>query len=347
MGQELNALAIPADLEPLFPARVMGGTRPWGGGMHLGHYFGTVQQCARLQYEYPGDAFCVIADYHTLTSERQPESLADSARTFALDYLALGIDPNLCTLYQQSDVPQVCELMWILGCVSRKARFDRAQAYRAAVHEGQAVSLGLFLYPALLAADVLALRATDVPLAEDQGPTLEIVREVARAFNQRWRTVFPLPCLRQPVAATLRGIDGRKMSESYGNELPVFWTDEQDFEARVMRMVTGSASLGEPIDPDSCSVFALYRLVADAQMTAEMRDGFERGRLGYRDAKRMLLAALRSYFEPFHERRRALQADGSIVDDVLQSSARRAREEAEATLDVVRSAASSMRLASR
>jgi tryptophanyl-tRNA synthetase len=334
MGHELAGLEIPDDLEPLFPARVATGAQPCGHGMHLGHYFGIVRPVARLQFEYPGDAFVVLADYHALAAQDHPERLSETVRAFALDCLALGLDPSTSTLYRQSDVPQVCELMWILGCTARKARLDHA--HRAATDEGRAVSLGRFLSPALLAADFLALRATDVPLGGDQQASLELVREIGRAFNRRWRAVFPLPHLRRPIVPSVPGLDGRTMSAAHGKELPVFWADEDELECRVMRMVTGSARLGDPIDPDSCTVFALYSLVADPAKTAEMRDGLARGRLGYRDSKRMLLGALRSHFARYHERRRKLQADEAIVDDVLHAGARRVREEAEATLDAVR-----------
>lgn len=328
-------LDIPNDIEPLFPARVVAGTAPMSTGMHLGHYFGMVQQCTNLQYQYPGDTFCVIADYHALTW-RQPAPLSDAAQDLALDYLALGLDPGVSTLYRQSDVPQVCELMWILGCAARVAPLERAHSYRESVHKGHTASLGLLLSPALLAADILMLRATDVPLDSDQEPILEMVREIGRSFNRRWQEVFPLPHLRRPPAPTIRGTDGRKMSAGYGNQLPVFWTDEDDFDSRVMHMVTGPASLGEPIDPESCLVFSLYRLVAGQELTEVMQDGLQRGQLGYREAKRMLLKALRSYFGPYHERQRQLRADRSMVEDVLQAGARHVREEAEATLDAVR-----------
>lgn len=333
-----SPLEVPANLEPLFPARLVTGILPRRGGISIGQYFGAVRQYVGSQYEYPGDAFCVVADYHALTAEHRPASLAQSVRATALDYLALGLDPGVSTLYQQSDVPQTCELMWILGCTANAVRrLDRGHPYRTAVEQGHGASLGLFLYPALLAADILTLRATDVALPHGQEPMLEMAREFGRSFNQRLRVVFPLPSLRRPPATAPGGADPRETAAGYHSELPVFWTDEDDFEARVMEMATSAVPLGEPIDPDTCSVFALYRLVADSAMTAEMRTGFERGRLGYRDAKRMLVDALRHHFAPHHERRRQmLQADTSTIDELLDDGARRVREEAEATLDAVR-----------
>jgi tryptophanyl-tRNA synthetase len=304
--------------------------------MHLGNYFGAVREHTRLQYEYPGDAFFLIADYHALTTQHRADVLLESTRSLAIDYLALGLEPSTSTLYRQSDVPQVCELMWILACATRKTRLDQAHAYRTATERGQLASVGLFLYPALMAADILALRGTDVPVGDDQRQHLEIARDIARAFNQEWGALFPAPYLRPTAAPTLPGVDGQKMSKSYGNVLPVFWTDEEDLEARVMHIVTESVSLGDPIDPQASPVFAIYELVADGDGAARMRDGFERGLLGYRDAKRMLLEALRAYFEPFHEKRRELETNDQFVEEVLRAGARRVREETETTLDAVR-----------
>jgi tryptophanyl-tRNA synthetase len=334
--RSLTEFQVPEDLEPLFPARVVSGVQPSGGGMHLGNYFGAVREHARLQYEYPGDAFYLIADYHALTTQHRADVLLESTRSLALDYLALGVDPITSTLYRQSDVPQVCELMWIVACATRKSRLDQAHAYKTATDRGQLASMGLFMYPALMAADILALRGTDVPVGADQQQHLEITRDIARAFNQQWQAVFPAPYLRPTAAPTLPGVDGQKMSKSYGNVLPVFWSDEEDFEARVMHIVTDSVPLGDPIDPEGSSVFALYQLVATADDTAEMREAFERGRLGYADAKQKLLAALRRYFEPFHEKRRELERDEQLVEEILRAGARRVREETETTLDAVR-----------
>jgi tryptophanyl-tRNA synthetase len=304
--------------------------------MHLGNYFGAVREHVRLQYEYPGDAFYLIADYHALTKQRRPELLLESTRSLALDYLALGLDPNTSTLYRQSDVPHVCELMWILACATRKTRLDQAHAYKTATDRGELASLGLFLYPALMAADILALRGTDVPVGDDQRQHLEIARDVARAFNRQWAAVFPVPHFRPTSAPAVSGVDGRKMSKSYDNVLPVFWTDEEDFEARVMHILTESVSLGEPIDADASSVFALYELVAEPSQAGAMRSALKSGRMGYMEAKRKLLQALHTYFASYREKRRELEADEEFVEDVLREGARRAREETEATLDAVR-----------
>jgi tryptophanyl-tRNA synthetase len=218
----------------------------------------------------------------------------------------------------------------------RKTRLDRAHNRRELSDGPSRASIGAFLYPALLAADVLALRATDVLLQRDQESALEIMREIGRSFNRRWRAVFPLPHMRRPTPPMVRGVDGRKMSTGYRNELPVFWHDDRELETRVMHMVTGSTALGDPVDPDACAVFELYQLLVDRDSAALMGDGLRRGQLGYREAKRMLLSALREYFQPYQERRRRLEADPAVIEDVLKAGARRVREEVETTLDAVR-----------
>lgn len=336
MPTEVNPVFIPDELEPLFPARVVSGVQPSPFGIHLGNYFGAVVTHIRLQHEYPGDSFYLIADYHAFTAERDPEAIRTGTTCLALDYLAAGLDPDKSTLYRQSDVPQICELMWLLACITRKTRLDRAHAYQTATTRGELPSAGLFLYPALMAADILSLRGTDVPVGHDQQQHLEITREIARAFNGLWGSVFPVPYQRPTTTPLVLGIDGQKMSKSYQNTLPVFWDDSEAFEARVNHIVTESTALGEPTDPERSTVFSLYQLVAAPDKISEMRNGLADGSLGFAEAKRLLLDALDQYFAPLHEKRRELAGDGEYVTDVLREGARRVREEAEATLDIVR-----------
>jgi tryptophanyl-tRNA synthetase len=329
-------LVFPQDLEPLFPARVVSGVQPSAGGIHLGNYFGAVATHVRLQNEYPGDAFYLIADYHALTTQHNGDLLRNSTADIALDYLGAGIDPVKSTLYRQSDVPQLCELMWVLMCATRKSRLDKAHAYQTATSHGKLPSVGLFLYPALMAADILALRGTDVPVGHDQQQHLEITRDIARSFNSLWGSVFPIPYLRPTTTPIVPGIDGEKMSKSYDNTLPVFWDDEEWFEARVKHIVTASTALGDAIDPETSTVFSLYRLVAPADKVADMRTRLADGTLGFSEAKQALLSALTEYFTPLHERRRELASEPDYVEDILRDGARRVREEAEVTLDAVR-----------
>ncbi len=329
-------IELPEQMDTLFPARVVSGVQPSAGGMHLGNYFGAVAAHVRLQSEYPGDAFYFIADYHALTTTQDGNHLRASTGEIALDYLGAGIDPVKSTLYRQSDVPQVCELMWVLMCATRKSHLDKAHAYQTAKRRGELPSVGLFLYPGLMAADILALRGTDVPVGHDQQQHLEIARDAARAFNAAWEPVFPAPYLRATNVPTVPGTDGRKMSRIYSNTLPVFWEDEEGFAARVRHIITASVPIGERIDPEESTVFDLYRLVASPEQAKEMGDGFAAGSLGFAEAKRLLLAALTEFFLPLQDRRRKYAAEPEFVEEVLREGARRAREEAEATLDVVR-----------
>lgn len=329
-------IEIPEQLETLFPARVVSGVQPSSGGMHLGNYFGAVAAHVRLQSEYPGDAFYFIADYHALTTQQDGERLRANTEQIALDYLGAGIDPVKSTLYRQSDVPQVCELMWMLMCATRKSHLDKAHAYQTAKRRGELPSVGLFLYPGLMAADILALRGTDVPVGHDQQQHLEIARDAARAFNAAWGPVFPAPYLRAGNVPVVPGIDGRKMSRTYSNTLPVFWEDEEGFEARVRHIVTAPVPMGEETDPEASTVFNLYKLVASSEQVEEMRAGLSSGSLGFAEAKGRLQAALTDFFLPLRERRREYAAEPEFVEEVLREGARRAREEAEATLDVVR-----------
>ena len=331
-------LEIPEPSEPLFPARIVSGVQPSGGPMDLSTYFGAVREHTRLQYEYPGDAFFLIADYHALTAQPRPECLRADTEALALDYLALGLDPSTSTLYRQSDVPQVCELMWILACATRKAMLDDAPAYAPAQDRDDQASLGLFLYPALMTADILALRGTDVPVGNDQRQHLEIARRVADEFNQRWSTVFPMPRLRSGVAATTlpRPPGGHGAGKSNASALPVFWADETAFEALVTQTVTESLAPGKPADPAASPVLACYGLLAPPDDAEDLRRALEAGNISPADVTQRLLQALRSYFAPFHEKRREIAADGELAEEVLRVGARRVRAEAEETLDAVR-----------
>jgi tryptophanyl-tRNA synthetase len=330
-------LEIPEPSEPLFPARIVSGVQPSGGGMDLGTYFGAVREHTRLQYEYPGDAFFLIADYHALTAQQRPECLRAGTEALAVDYLALGLDPCASTLYRQSDVPQVCELMWILACATRRAMLDDAPAYVPAQGQEDQDSLGLFLYPALMTADILALRGTDVPVGNDQRQHLEIACRVATAFNRRWSTVFPMPRLRSgPTATALPRLKGQRTNNIDGSTLPVFWADEAAVEACVRQMVKESPRQREPADPNASQVLALYGLLAATDDVEDLCCALAAGSIGPAEVAHRLLQALRSHFAPFREKRREIAADGELVEEVLRVGARRVRAEAEETLDAVR-----------
>jgi tryptophanyl-tRNA synthetase len=321
----------------LFAPRVLSGVQP-SGALHLGNFYGAIEQHIALQHEYPGESFYFIANYHALTTIHDANELVKQSWNVALDYLALGLDPTKSTFYRQTDVPQVCELMWILSCVTGKGLLDRGHAYKEKIDKGLVPSVGLFLYPELMAADILAVRSTIVPVGNDQVQHLEITRDIANSFNYTFgRDVFPSPEAKLNAAATVPGIDGQKMSKSYENTIPIFANDE-DLKAKVMHIKTSSVSLATPLIPDGDTVFTLYSLVSTPQQRVEMRERYLSGDIGYRQAKVELLANLITYFEPFRERRQDLANDLDQVEDILRDGALRARQEIAETLETVREA---------
>jgi tryptophanyl-tRNA synthetase len=337
LNQNLLPIASTTDRQPLFPGRLVGGAQPSPSGLHIGHYFNFVREYRRLQHQYPGDSFCIVADLHTLAYSRRHDPLTDLGRQCALDYLALGVDPNLSSIYRQSDVPQVCELLWILACITQKARLDRSLAHRLMPKDTRrGTTLGVFLSPVLLTADVLALRGTDMPFGPDHSLLFELVRETAHAFNRAWRPIFPDVYSRNAQPDSMPGTDGHRMTADRRNAIPLFWADEDALLESVRSIVTGPTPTGAPVDPDRTPIFEMYRLVASADDADDMREAFTEGKLSYRDAKKQLADRLQIYFAPFRRRREALRKDMASIDDVLAAGAERAREEVAATMEAVR-----------
>jgi tryptophanyl-tRNA synthetase len=315
--------------------RVLSGIQP-SGVLHVGNYFGATRQHIEYQDRFPGEAFYFIADYHSLTTVGDPQTLADQSRGVAIDYLALGLDSEKATFYRQSDVPEVTELTWVLSCVTGKGLLDRAVSYKDKVQQGINPSVGLFTYPMLMAADILIVRSTMVPVGQDQTQHLEITRDIAGSFNSAYNTdLFPMPDTLLNDAAIVPGIDGRKMSKSYDNAVPIFAT-EAEIKAKVKRVKTSSTALGDPIDPDTDTVFQLFRLFGHPDEVEELRNGYLAGEIGYGKSKEMLRSVMTGYFEPYRARREELENDPDYVEDVLREGAKRARAEARITLDRVR-----------
>src|SRR5829696_7605394 len=258
--------------------RILSGVQP-SGKLHLGNYFGAIQQHIALQDQ--GEAFYFVADYHALTTLKDAEAkeadaahkanrkewksareiLAENVRDVALDYLALGLDPAKATFYRQSDIPEVTELAWVLGTVTGMGLLERAHSYKDKVAQGIAASVGLFTYPVLMAADILIVRSNLVPVGKDQVQHLEMTRDMAGYFNQSYGEVFPEPREKHGVAAVVPGTDGRKMSKSYGNTIDIF-AEGKALRKAVMGVVTDSTPAEQPKDPETNNVFALYKLFA-------------------------------------------------------------------------------------
>jgi tryptophanyl-tRNA synthetase len=316
--------------------RVLSGIQP-SGKLHLGNYFGMMKPALELQNQ--GQAFLFIANYHALTTVSDAAALRQGTLDVALDFLACGLDPSRTIFFRQSDVPEVTELTWLLSVVTPMGLLERCHSYKDKVAKGIAPSHGLFAYPVLMAADILAYQSNLVPVGKDQKQHVEVTRDIAIRFNSEVkRDVFaiPEPVIRESVAV-VPGIDGQKMSKSYNNHIELF-APEKETKARIMRVVTDSTPLEQPKDPDKCNVFALYRLFATEAQVAEMAAKYRAGGFGYGEAKKALFAIFWEVFAPFRQRRAELAGDLGHVESVLRHGAERARAEARKTLNAARAA---------
>lgn len=315
--------------------RIVSGLQP-SGPLHIGNYFGTIRPAVSLQAK--GQAFYFIADLHALTTVRDPAALRRYSRDATLDLLAAGVDPARAVLFRQSDVPEVTELAWILSTVTPIALLERAHAFKDRVARGIPASHAVFSYPVLMAADVLLYGADLIPVGRDQAQHVEIARDIATKLNTTYGPIFNLP--RASVleeVAVVPGIDGQKMSKSYGNTIALGLSGAT-LRKRVMEIVTDSASVTEPKDPARSTIIALYRLVASAEDVRRMEDEFRTGGVGYAEFKRRLFEALEAHFESFRARRDVLARDPGELDRLLEGGANRARAAAEDTMSRVREA---------
>jgi tryptophanyl-tRNA synthetase len=317
--------------------RILSGIQPSGGGvLHIGNYFGMMNQAIALQNE--GEAFYFIADYHALTSVRDPDVLRENVRRVAVDFLAAGLDPERAALFKQSDVPQVTELTWVLSTVAPKGLLERAHSYKDKLARGLAPTVGLFSYPVLMAADILIYDSDIVPVGKDQKQHIEMTRDLAGKMNEQFGQIFKLPEARiNPETQVVPGLDGQKMSKSYGNNIDIFG-DEKETRKRVMNIVTDSTPVEAPKDPIKSTIFQLYSLFASKDEIASMRERFEKGGTGYGDFKKELFEKLWEYFSPMRKRRAKILADKLYVDNVLVRGAKRANEVADEVMTRVRAA---------
>ncbi|NLX05608.1 MAG: tryptophan--tRNA ligase [Phycisphaerae bacterium] len=315
--------------------RVLSGIQP-SGKLHLGNYYGAMQQHLELQREHEGLYF--IANYHALTTLRDPELLVRYTQDVALDYLALGLDPARTIFFRQSDVPQVTELSWILSTITPMGLLQRCVSYKEKLERGIPADHGLFAYPVLMAADILIYKSELVPVGKDQKQHIEVTQDIAQKFNQTYGEILVIPKERTlESTAVVPGLDGQKMSKSYDNTIEIF-ADPKTIKRKVMSIVTDSTPLEEPKDPDRCNVMALLRLVADPSERTEWEQRYRQGGTGYGHAKKRLIELLVEYFQPYREKRAELEKDPAYVESVLQDGARRARALAEPTLREVREA---------
>ena len=318
--------------------RVLSGTKPTGGNLHLGNYFGALRQFVELQEEHD-TALYFVADYHSMTTVRNAAERRHNTQAVALDYLAAGLDPERAILFRQSDLPEVTELTWILSSIAPMGMLERAHAYKAAMDKGEDVDHGLFTYPVLMAADILLYGSDLVPVGRDQKQHIEMARDMAQRFNRIYETealILPEPYILDDTAAVV-GADGRKMSKSYGNTIAMF-AAKGAVKKSVMGIVTDSTPVEHPKDTNQ-ALFELWSLFATESEREEMFARAERGGLGYGDVKKDLLARLMDYFEPMRTRRAELEQKPDEIEAILRFGAGRARELATPVLEACRAAA--------
>ena len=306
--------------------RVLSGIQP-SGQLHLGNYAGAIRQFVEMQHTH--EMFIFVAAYHALTSSRDPQALRDNTRQVVVDYIAFGLDPQRVHLYRQQDVPAVTELAWLLGCVCPKHMMDKATSYKDKTAKGLAATIGLYTYPILQAADILAVDPDVVPVGEDQRQHLEITRDLAQKFNHHYGEVFKMPeMIIRDGAGVVPGVDGQKMSKSYGNTIDPFM-EEKPLRKRIMKIQTDSTPVEEPKDPDACTVFQIFRALAggDDPRTTELANRYRQGGMGYGEAKQALFELILDHFSDARAKRKELMADPTYVDEILRNGAAAANEE--------------------
>ena len=321
-------------MNPVKTIRYLSGVKP-SNQLHLGNYFGAIRNHIALQEK--GECFYFIANYHSLTTLQDAKALEKFTFMVAADYLALGLDPSKAFLFRQSDVPEVAELAWILSTVTGMGLLERAHAYKDAVAKGIPANVGLFFYPVLMAADILIYQSDKVPVGQDQIQHIEMCRDMAGYFNHAFqKEVFRMPEGILSEAPKVVGLTGGKMSKSDDASVVPIFGEPSEIKKRVMGIMTDSKGVQEPKDPDNNVIYLLYRLVASPLESAEMEKGFRQGGLGYGDAKKLLLAKLEETFGgATREKRKKLDQQPHLVEDVLVEGARKARQAASQTMEKV------------
>lgn len=315
--------------------RVLSGIQP-SGKLHIGNYFGAIRQHLQLQAEH--EAFYFIADFHALTGNPTPQDINRHTLDVAMDYIALGLNTEKTVFWRQSDVPEVTEFTWILSVVTPMGLLQRCTSYKDKIAQGLSANHGLFAYPVLQAADILIFNSNLVPVGADQKQHIEVTRDIAGRFNNTYGQILTLP--KEYIiksVAVVPGIDGRKMSKSYGNTIEIF-EPEKSVRKKIMRIVTDSTPVEQPKDPRKCNVFALLKLVASAEELADWDKRYRAGGMGYGEAKKRLAELITDYFRPFRKKRTELEGNIDYVRQVLANGAERARAVARRMLAEVRQA---------
>lgn len=316
--------------------RILTGLQP-SGKLHIGNYFGAMLPAVQLQDQ--GEAFYFLADYHAMTSMESAETLRQNTQDLAIDFLACGLDPEKATIFRQSDIPEVCELAWILSTVCPMGLLERAHSYKDKIAKGLDANHALFAYPTLMAADILLYDSEIVPVGKDQKQHLEMTRDLAGKINDRFgeeTLVIPEAQIKENTAV-VPGLDGQKMSKSYNNTLPLCG-GKKALRKQVMKITTDSTAVEDPKPTEGSNVIALYQLFAnDAEMQQMIAD-HKAGGFGYGDFKQRLFDSYWEYFEPVRARREELENNLDYVNQVIANGADKARAEATKVLDRVRKA---------
>ncbi len=313
--------------------RLLSGIQP-SGVIHIGNYFGAIKQFVDLQDNY--ESFIFIADFHAITTIHNKDILSKNTLDVALDYLACGLDPKKICLFKQSDLPEVTELAWYFNCITTMPYLERATAYKDAGMKAKEVNVGLFDYPVLMAADILIQGADVVPTGADQKQHVEYARDIATKFNNAFGETFKLP---EPLilkeVAIVPGVDGRKMSKSYGNTIPLFGTDEEIKKA-VMSIVTDSKAPADKKNPDECNIFAIHKLFLKGEELDALRKRYEEGGLGYKEAKDMLYEEITTFIKPMREKREYYEKNLDEVKNILKEGALKAKENIKDKMGLIR-----------
>ena len=313
---------------------------------HLGNYVGAIRPAIRASQSDNTESFLFLADYHGIIKCHDPDTIHQSTQAVAATWLACGLDPERTTFYRQSDIPEIMELNWILTCITAKGLMNRAHAYKAAVQEnlekGQEdqdhqIEMGLYSYPMLMSADILMFKANEVPVGRDQIQHVEMARDIAGRFNHRFKEVFTLPEAKiDENVELLVGLDGRKMSKSYGNTIPLWETDKKT-QKSVNKIITNLKEPGEPKQPDESPLFEIYKAFASPAETVEFTQMLAEG-LAWGEAKKLLSAKINAELAEPRERYNALTAQPAQIEEILQAGAQKARKQARVLLDSVRDA---------
>ncbi len=313
--------------------KILSGIQP-SGQLHIGNYFGMMQ--TMIGHMESAELYVFIVDLHALTSVHERDRLAAGTIEAAADFLALGLDPDKCIFWVQSDVPEVCELTWVLSTLTPMGLLERCHSYKDKVAKGIAASHGLFSYPVLMAADILLYQADQVPVGKDQKQHLEVARDLAIKFNSHYGETFvvPEPAI-SATTAIVPGLDGQKMSKSYGNTIPIFLAGKE-LKKRVMAIATDATPVEAPKNPDTCTLYQLLSLFAAPPRLVEIRRLYVEGGAAYGYLKLELLDLLHQRFAVAQKKREEFLADPAMVRAILQRGAEKAREKASRTLDLVR-----------